>query len=395
MQEIIKDIHNSDLFGIFIEMGLGNPVSSKLCEIPGASKTVFYAENPYNDSFSRKLYDIPNRIVSLEAVHRIINSERVRILCNEDSRINTVYVSSFQIGNFNDKSTHGYIGIGNPRNPGIAKYYHISIHESLNRAANIELIRDASIHLLNDFISFEPEAWNIGLNVDGIWDENLNPSFNETFYFIGSNSSNFCYIENGKLLRLEDLTHQAKEGLIVYKGSFNPITKAHCKLMSESEKLYPNYKSCYSISLNTWGKEVDFNNVIERIKLINKLGYGVLVYGNPFFDDFHMNIMKKYDKTIVYPIGADTNNRYIESKPNLKLPNRRFIISTRKGSTFISDTEMRKISDVIEINVDISATNIRNAIIDNEEEIIKYQIPDELINELNDFKKTNYNEEEK
>lgn len=385
MQEIIQDIHNSNLFGIFIEMGLGNPVSSKLCEIPGASKTVFYAENPYNDSYSRKIYDIPNRIVSLEAVHRIMNSERVRILCNEDSRINTVYVSSFQIGNYNDKSTHGYIGI---KKGNIEKYYHMSIHDSCSREEYIELIRDASINLLNDFISDDPDAWNIGLNVDGIWDKNLNPLYGDTFYFITSKSSNFCYIENGKILRLEDLTRQAKEGLIAYKGSFNPITKAHCKLMSESEKLYPNYKSCYSISLNTWGKEVDFNNVIERIKLINKLGYGVLVYGNPLFDDFHENIMKKYDKTIVYPMGTDTNNRYIENNPNFKLPNRKFVISTRKGSTFNFHPEMSKISDLVEINVDISATNIRNAMIDNEEDIIKYQIPDELVNELDDFKKT-------
>ena len=79
----IQKIHASDMFGIFIEMGLGNPVSSKLCEVPGASNTVFCAENPYNGDYSRKLFGIEGRIVSLEAVRKIINSDRVNALVRE------------------------------------------------------------------------------------------------------------------------------------------------------------------------------------------------------------------------------------------------------------------------------------------------------------------------
>lgn len=385
MIETIQNIHTSDLFGIFIEMGLGNPVSSKLCEVPGASKTVFYAENPYNDRLSREMYGIKDRIVSLEAVKRISNSGKIRNLCNDDERINTIYVSSFQIGNYNDKSTHGYIGI---KKGDIERYYHLSIHESLSRKEYIDLITFNSIELLNELILEEKEVWNIGLNIDGIWDNNLNPVIDDTLYFVGSNPSNFCYVENGRLLRLEDLLRQAPNGLIVYKGSFNPITKAHCKLMSESEKLYPNYKSCYSISLNTWGKESNINNVIERIKLINKLGYGVLVCGPPLFDEFHCNLLNKYTKEVIYPIGADTNNRFIENEPDFSLPNRKFIVSSRKGSTFDTNDKMRKISNYIEINVDGSATNLRSAILNNCEEEIKTYLPELLINDLNSYRKT-------
>lgn len=386
MIETIQNIHNSDLFGIFIEMGLGNPVSSKLCEVPGASKTVFYAENPYNDKLSRPLYNIKGRIVSLQSVKQILNSNRLNERSLVDSYINTIYVSSFQIGNYNDKSTHGYIGI---KKGDSERYYHLSIHESLSRKEYIDLITFNSMELLNDLISEEKEAWNIiGLNIDGIWDKDLNPIIDDALYFVGSNSSNFCYIENGKLLRLEDLLRQAPNGLIVYKGSFNPITKAHVKLMSESEKLYPNYKSCYSISLNTWGKESDINNVIERIKLINKLGYGVLVCGPPLFDEFHCNLLNKYTKEVIYPIGADTNNRFIENHPDFSLPNRKFIVSSRKGSTFDTNDKMRKISNYIEINVDGSATNLRSAILNNCEEEIKTYLPELLINDLNSYRKT-------
>lgn len=379
MLETIQNIHNSDLFGIFIEMGLGNPVTSKLCEIPGASKTVFYAENPYNDKLSRQLYGIEGRIVSLEAVKQILNSIRIASIksLDKDNKVNTVFVSSFQIGNYNDKSTHGYIGI---RKNNVTRYYHISIHDSLNRYEYIDLIAKDSMFILDKKI-------NSIFYCDGTWNEDLEPLYEETFDFI-SEYPNFAYIENGKILRLEDLTRKASKGLIVYKGSFNPITKAHCKLMSESEKLYPDYKSCYSISLNTWGKESDVNNVIERIKLINKLGYGVLIYGNPLFDDFHADIMKKYDKTIVYPMGADTVNRYIKDEPDFSLSNRRFIISSRKGSTFDCNYEMNKISDFIEINEDVSSSNIRNSIKTNNQEYIDCYIPVKLINELDEFKKT-------
>lgn len=385
MIELIQGIHNSDMFGIFIEMGLGNPVSTKLCEVPGASKTIFCAENPYNDEYSRNLFGLTERIVSLKTIRKIMDSDHVATLSFKNRKINTVYISSFQIGNYNDKSTHGYIGIKKGDNE---KYYHISIHDSLSRSEYIKIITECSVYLLNDFRSDDTDAWNIGLNIDAIWNRDLNPIYDETLYFIGSDWTNFCYIENGKLLRLEDLCRQASEGLLMYKGSFNPITKAHVKLISESEKLYPKYKSCYSISLNTWGKEVDMINLMERIHLINSLGYGVLIYGSPMFDDIHENIIKKYDKPVVYLMGADTNNRFIEAKPKWNLPNRRFIVSSRKGSTINSDPEMIKRADFIEMNVDISATRIRNAILSDDFESVKNDIPDLLSDKLDKFKKT-------
>ena len=144
----IQKIHASDMFGIFIEMGLGNPVSSKLCEVPGASNTVFCAENPYNGDYSRKLFGIEGRIVSLEAVRKIINSDRVNALVLKDSRINTLFVSSFQIGDNNDNSTHGYIGL---KYKDKVEYYHISIHCSMNRTNYINCIQETCLNLLEVF----------------------------------------------------------------------------------------------------------------------------------------------------------------------------------------------------------------------------------------------------
>lgn len=383
----IQRIHESDMFGIFIEMGLGNPVSSKLCEVPGASNTVFCAENPYNADYSRKLFGIEGRIVSLEAVRKIMNSDHVTNLWFKDSKINTVFVSSFQIGNRNDKSTHGYVGI---KYKDEVKYYHVSIHHPSNRTENIRLIVETCLNLLTN------EDYTY---VDGVWDSNLKPLYDNTFHYLNKGQHGFAYVNNGNILRLEDLLRSANEGLIVYKGSFNPITNAHLKLMSESSKQYPNFKTCFSISLNTFGKNTpNWDNLNQRIQLINKLGHSVLLYQSPLFDSMHRSLQYKYDKDIVYVMGADTANRYLDNDPWLWLQNRKFLVFDRKISNLeekwtevakrqlISKldymNELPKDCNFIHSNFTDSSTQIREAIRNNNLESVKEMIPAEIYDDL-------------
>lgn len=370
----IKTIHESDMFGIFIEMGLGNPVSTKLCEVPGASNTIFCAENPYNADYSKKLFGIEGRIVSLEAVCKIMNSDHVTNLWFKASKINTVFVSSFQIGNRNDKSTHGYVGI---KYKDEVKYYHISIHISLNRGNYIHYIADTCLDLL-DISRKDAEYFDI----DGAWDSNLNPLLSDTLEFIGKDKGEtFTYIQDGKILRLEDLLRSSNDGLIVYKGSFNPITNAHLKLMSESSKQFPNYKTCFSISLNTFGKGVsDYKNIIERIRIINKLGYGVLIYNGPKFDEIHLDLMLKYNKEIVYVMGSDTLARYLHSPCNPYLKNRKFIVFHRKGYE-IKEENLGRVT-YLESNEPDSSTQVREAIKTNSLYSVKEMIPADIYDDL-------------
>lgn len=373
----IQKIHASDMFGIFIEMGLGNPVSSKLCEVPGASNTVFCAENPYNGDYSKKLFGIEGRIVSLEAVRTIMNSAKIHYLQKEDPKINTVFVSSFQIGNDNDKSTHGYIGL---KYKGKVEYYHMSIHCPLNRALYINSIQETCLSLL--------EVFGRGVNnsdIDGVWDSNLNPLMEDTFEYISRDKGDvLTYIQDGKILRLEDLIRSAKDGLIVYKGSFNPITNAHLNLMSESSKKFPNYKTVFSISLNTFGKSIsDWSNVVERIRLINKLGYGVLICRDPMFDFIHESLTLKYDKEIVYTMGEDTASRYLAGTPNLWMKNRSFIVFDRGNKSCGDSTQWGK-SNVYPISSSLSdsSTQVREAIRNNNLESVREMIPTEIFDDL-------------
>lgn len=386
----IQKIHASDTFGIFIEMGLGNPVSSKLCEVPGASNTVFCAENPYNDVYSRKLFGIEGRIVSLEAVRKIINSDRVNSLVLKDSRINTVFVSSFQIGDLNGKSTHGYVGISHKNE---VKYYHISIHHPSNRQEYIRLIAETCLNLLtNDDYTY----------VDGVWDLNLKPLYNDTFHYLNKGTHGFAYFQNENILRLEDLLRSAKEGLIVYKGSFNPITNAHLKIMSEAGRQYPNYKTCFSISMNTYDKGTpNWDNLKERIRLINKLGHSVLLYQSPLFDSMHKTLQYKYEdgKNIVYVMGADTADRYLDNHPSLWMTNRKFLVFDRdnfgieqKWKKAVKHNVISNAYDVADRIEDCnfihsaftdSSTQVREAIRNNNLESVREMIPAEIFDDLN------------
>lgn len=395
----IQKIHASDMFGIFIEMGLGNPVSSKLCEVPGASNTVFCAENPYNGDYSGKLFGIEGRIVSLEAVRKIMNSDRVNALVLKDSRINTVFVSSFQIGDLNGKSTHGYVGISHKNE---VKYYHISIHHPSNRQEYIRLIAETCLNLLTN------EDYTY---VDGAWDSNLKPLYNDTFHYLNKGTHGFTYIQNESILRLEDLLRSAKEGLIVYKGSFNPITNAHLKIMNEAGRQYPNYKTCFSISMNTFDKGTpNWDNLKERIRLINNLGHSVLLYQSPLFDSMHKSLQYKYDKDIVYVMGADTANRYLDNGPALWMENRKFLVFDRdnfeiekkwerlvKRQVFkksINDTDItftalkNNIRDqsyncyVMRSTLSDSSTQVREAIRNNNLESVREMIPSEIFDDL-------------
>ena len=399
MTSQIQKIHASDMFGIFIEMGLGNPVSSKLCEVPGASNTVFCAENPYNGDYSRKLFGIEGRIVSLEAVRTIMNSAKIHYLQKEDPKINTVFISSFQIGN-DDKSTHGYVGI---RHKSLTKYYHISIHHPSNRQEYIRLIAETCLNILTN------EDYTY---VGGVWDSNLKPLYNDTFHYLNKGTHGFAYIQNESILRLEDLLRSAKEGLIVYKGSFNPITNAHLKIMSEASRQYPNYKTCFSISMDTFDKGTpNWDNLKERIRLINNLGHSVLLYQSPLFDSMHKSLQYKYNKDIVYVMGADTANRYLDNDPALWMGNRKFLVFDRdnfeiekkwekavKRQVFkksINDSDItftalkNNIRDqsyncyVMRSTLSDSSTQVREAIRNNNLESVREMIPTEIFDDLN------------
>lgn len=395
--EIIKSqIHNSKLFGIFIELGLGNPVSNELCGVSGASKTVFYSENPYNDTISKYIYEIPEdeRLVSVDAISRIINSEKIRNLLQYSEanvEINTIYVSSFQIGEYNDKVTHGYIGL---KYFDEIFYYHITVRDSLSRLEYIKKIKNLSIQMLIDLSNRTPITQNIGndcsIHIDGIWNYDLSSNVIETLNannrsLLNEMGNNIFYVKNNNLLRLENLTRSAKKGLIIYKGSFNPISNAHLSMIEQAKEKFPDYEVCFSISLSTFGKTHNSSeNIAKRIELINDLGYGVLICHTPYFDNLHISLNNaKYDNNVVYVMGMDTATR-LNDCGYTNFSNRKFLIFDRKNST---NKKVELInSETVTFDMDVSSTQIREYLKISEYSKLKKLVPEKIFEKLIDNK---------
>jgi len=135
-------IHDGNIFGVFIEIGCGMPLSQRLLEIEGASKTVYSALSPYNKQAQTELFgESDNRSVSFEFVKNIINNTKT------PENVNTIFVSSFQLGI--DICNHGWIGL---KHKDITKYYHITIPhymmKTYGRKYVIETIGDISLAIL-------------------------------------------------------------------------------------------------------------------------------------------------------------------------------------------------------------------------------------------------------
>jgi hypothetical protein len=52
----IKEIRESDLFGIVVEAGSAATLSSALMEVAGSSKTIYKCEIPYNKEYQESKY---------------------------------------------------------------------------------------------------------------------------------------------------------------------------------------------------------------------------------------------------------------------------------------------------------------------------------------------------
>lgn len=348
-QKLIEEIHKSNLYGYFVENG-GPCIVAELMKVSGASNTIKASKIPYSkeESEKYKYFGKFNRTVSKDYVDSILIAHG----CDET---NLTYASSFQL----EKNTHGYVGIRRHNN---TEYYHLSIHDSsLNRQQKIELLNETCIKLVHGRVTKD-------CCIDAVWFKNKEVCLDRTLQFISESNifDNLCYIENGEILRLEDLLRKAHgKNLVIIKGSFNPIHEGHLSLVLELKKKYPNALYCFSISTNNFDKgQVDVRNLKQRVDLINKLGFGVLIYNHPLFEDLVKVLRNKSKeiqlKDVIFPIGADTWSRLracYENEQEISDLESKFIVFSRGEERlekpYISNVEFR------DFGLKNSSSNIR------------------------------------
>ena len=403
----IKQINDSDTFVRIIENGAGVPLSHLMFSIGGSSKTIYSSECYYSkQAFNYRFGEITHRAVSMERLKHINNN----IDIEKDFKIgcyNTVLSTTFQIGDINVNesiSTHGWISL-NINNESI-KYYHISIHQGLSRIEYQTIIGNICLDILLN------KNANIGVNsyIDIVLDHNDNYLHLDALRSIANCNNDvdipIIFKPNGSHDRLELITRDTNE-LIVYKGSFFPISIAHQEIIDKTLDLYPTAKPIFSISINTFGKgKIDYKSILFRINLINKLGYSVLVHNKPLYTDTIRLIRLKFNGKLIIPQGSDTVERFMkdyivgesyESDCELEyldilqdkktiLKNVQFILADRDiidkpdlMNRFLLELNYIKINTILYA---ISSTKIRDLIKDNHDEFVIGLVDDKIYKDV-------------
>lgn len=386
MREIIQKIHDSNTKAMIVEIGAGAPISSLLFSIAGASKTVYAVESPYSrEAFDNKYGNLGVRAVSYERIQEVFLHHPVR----DNKNYNTVIVTTFQVGDkTNEVSTHGWIGINTIDS---CKYYHISIHEPLKREEYIKIIGEVGVSILNGG-GFDNSYIDIVLDGTDL-DENFKPKFDHhsTLEFLSRNIETdqmSVFTKDNTIDRLEYLTRSDDE-IVLFKGSFNPISKAHEEVMQVCKGLYPKSNQVFEISINTFQKgKQDIDSLVNRIQLINKLGYDVIVNSKPLFKDTFDFLRNKFKGKLIFPMGLDTLNRLIMDYINngdihanemiCDFYNAQLICLNRNGNeknNLLLKTDMEIVKYVEDFYHEISSTDIRKHIEDGDFEKVKEIVP--------------------
>lgn len=392
LKTIIEEIHNSDIYGAFIETGCGIPISEALFNVAGASNTVYFAQSPYSREFFQTEYQVKNpklRSVSPENLQSVLESEKISALF-ESNKINTLYVSSFQVGDETNKiSTHGWILF---KYKETLKYYHISIHEKMSREYYIKRICENGIKLLHAKNESIPEECDVDITLN----HDLSYDKKTTLQLISkmNTKEQFSVFYKNKVDRLESLTRE-NDSLIIFKGSFKPVQIAHKYIIERSIAKY-HTNAVFMISVNVFQKgRQNEDSVLNRIELLNELGYPVIVCSKPFFKDNINFIRNKFDssKKIILAMGLDTVNRLMDdyktndfydlAKMKEDFKNINIFCFNRNGSNineFIKDESIFYF-ETTEFE-EISSTKIRELLKNNDNEEIKKIVPTEIYDKV-------------
>ncbi len=398
MKDTIHSLNESSIFARIIETGAGVPIASKIFDYPGASKTIYSSESYYSqDAFDYKFGGCEKRSVSPERLKTINDHPSVKQDFVEEL-YNVLISTSFQVGDKkNHMATHGWISV-NVKNESI-RYYHVSIHEAKNRKKYIREIGRIGIFLLlskNEHIPLES-------CVDIVLDENLNPLYETTLEYVKNTTireSAVVFTTDGKIDRVDPYLRDI-ETLIVYKGSFNPPTLSHKEIIEKSEYLYGGSStSLFCLNFDTYQKGIQsVDSLLFRIKLINKMGWNVLITTKPYFKDTYDMLRLKYHKKIVFPQGVDTINRmetyYLDTfkksfnkkSINKDFESAEFLVFNRDSETLLPkikenllDTGIIKLLETD--NPNISSTKVRKLLNEDKHKEIENLVPSLILSDL-------------
>lgn len=394
-------IKNKYKKGIFVEVGAGCPVYHKISCYPNCASSLVYAVESPNDWIynQREFGHNELRAVSPQVLENFINNKKQEIYNQNihETELDYIFTNTIQIGNDEKTETHGWFGIYELKEDKTT-YYHFTIPKT------VDIIREEQVNIIGD-IGINLLFSGISEYVDIVLDSDFMVKYEKTLKIISTKgdseydvNSSVVFTNDGNTLRLSDFLRKDFKKLVLFKGSFNPVHDQHLEMI-KSAKIFAGSRSSYGVFcisiLNRDDKKqvLDIKNLIKRIKLINSLGYSVIIDRYGYFEDNYKHIISNpsFDKDLYYVMGADTFERFLND--NIKNARIGKAIPKYNCTFYYSDRDNIEIKHGKEIkskkmsiqSSTISSTSIRDALKYNDIEKLKGLVSDELYTKYKDI----------
>ena len=362
-QEIIQQVKTLFTYGKkiqVIECGCAAVISNTLLSIPGASAFI--------DSCTQ-LYSKESQYAVLgQDIKRSVSKEMIEALLETNS--SDKIVLSFQLSDGTSLS-HGWIGI-----KVCAKNYtyHMSINRNLHFGDEPINHYDERQWFLNEILKATLNILtyhyidNTQLPINN-WIDYANEDI--LFDILGKSTQidQFAVYDNG-WKRMEDFV-RGNDGIILMRGSFNPPHAGHLALLEKAILKYPDYKPAFLVSLNRRDKPIlTKDECLQKLELLKAYGYPVIFSSFPFFFDTMESFSQRWSQEVIFPVGMDTINRFVEDSNKDVVRsvfkchslNFKFLVFDRQGQTTVDLSSYNKVIEIDDTYHDdgISSTKIRN-----------------------------------
>jgi nicotinic acid mononucleotide adenylyltransferase len=375
LSQDVQNLHSFSIPTRILEVGCGLALSNLLFSENDASHTIYDVQSPYSR-------DAQLKISPELANHRAVSLDTTKILMEslylEQGKQLAYYVADFQIGGASlPKTTHGYIGVAGPDQ--IATYYHVTIPKESSRGWLLNAISQVGFAILyNKMIEINlvdnprvvtQRGGRIFTilpieHVDQTFNQKGEQIVDETLkHFLESEVDNYnCYYDNllcyhrGQFHRFEEFFRD-KENILIYRGTFNPITNAHLEIFNKAvEQEKPDF-ACLMVAHSIFGKSgLNFEEIKQRMSYADALKLPLLI-GNSFrytdlikhfrqrqFAEFKNSAGKP---TLKFLMGVDTIERIFDFESNQDLEAAKLLTEedckVKVNSRFFHNTLYQKI----------------------------------------------------
>jgi hypothetical protein len=302
---------DTTIFGSFAEIGAGQEVARWFLRVGGASGTVAKTISAYDKQVSDHLYGTGTRYVSKSRLQVMLDSEweqlmgQLRASRGADTKFFS-FVDTVSARNYlGTNDCHGWVGLRFLREPGGAPC-DVILHVNLRDPSNVRQqeavgilgvnLIYAAYHALGSAEEFLASLFEeLGLHrveIDCL--ELSEPVFEfcdrdeiHAFLVAGGYAEAVVFPADNQLVPPNELLY--KRAVVLAPGGFDNVAQLHAGLIQDTLAQLPEQELerskvatglfCLSISgASTEDKRVHTREIVERVKTLQKLGFGVMLF---------------------------------------------------------------------------------------------------------------------